>query len=403
MKVLFINSDGFFYNNSSTMQNLGILYGLKELGAEVDLLALQPQEEAVGFDLAMQNALGNCINRMYQIPLTSLYKKLNKEKRHVVENNGDENKWISALKGKIRRFIKNILVFDIRVLNLPNIDKVDIDLETYDIILSASDPKSTHCIANRLLKMHSFHGRYIQYWGDPLYLDITRDRSILDGLCKYLERETLKSASKIVYATPFTFKAQKKQYPQFGTRMSWAHQAAIFFDLEKKSPQKLSDEFSIVYCGDYRKETRNIIPLYDAIKNHPCHVKLDIYGTSNVHLTPTLNIRVHGQVTRNEADQAESNADVLVCICNLRGTQIPGKIYYLTNYLKPIIVIVDGEYKEELKDYFESMNRFIVCENNENAIEDAIRNAKTILNEKTAYKNSESEFSPLHMAENIIR
>ena len=112
---------------------------------------------------------------------------------------------------------------------------------------------------------------------------------------------------------------------------------------------------------------------------------------------------MHGQVTRNEADQAESNADVLVCICNLRGTQIPGKIYYLTNYLKPIIVIVDGEYKEELKDYFESMNRFIVCENNENAIEDAIRNAKTILNEKTAYKNSESEFSPLHMAENIIR
>ena len=142
LKVLFVNADGFYYNNSSTMQNIGIVYGLKELGAKIDLLTLQPQKDAVGFDPAMQKVLEDCIKHVYFIPLNSLYQRLNKEKKHVVENTGHENKTISAVKGSIRRFIKNLLVFDLRVLNLHNVDKVGIDLNQYDVIISASDPKS---------------------------------------------------------------------------------------------------------------------------------------------------------------------------------------------------------------------------------------------------------------------
>ena len=400
LKILFINADGFFYNNSSTMQNMGIVYGLKELGAEVDLLSLQPQRETIGFDAEMQRVLQDCVNHEYFIPLNGLYQKLNKKKKHIVENIGHESTWISSLKGSIRRFIKSFLVFDLRILNLHNVNKVKIDLSQYDIIISASDPKSTHCIANYLVKKYHYKGRYIQYWGDPLYLDITRDRNILDRLCKLMEKRTLYFASKVVYATPFTLKEQMELYPEFANKMSWVHQAAISFGSKKKENNQFKNKISLVYCGDYRKETRNILPLYHAVKHFHDQFQLSIYGTSNFQLLSTDNIIVHGQVSRKEADRVEAEADVLVCICNLRGTQIPGKIYYLTDYDKPIIVIVDGNYKNELKKYFDDMKRFIVCENTENGIEEAIQTVRTFYEKPLLMEKD--EFAPIHMAELII-
>lgn len=402
MKVLFVNADGFYYNNSSTMQNMGIVYGLKELHVVVDLLTLEPQKGTIGFDFAIQRVLKECIRHVYFIPLNPLYQKLNKEKKHVIENTGHENKKISFLKGSVRRFIKNLLVFDLRILNLYNVDKVKIDLSQYDIIISASDPKSTHCITNRLVKRYHYQGKYIQYWGDPLYLDITRDKGLLDGVCKFMEKKTLRSASKVIYATPFTLKEQQKLYPTLAAKMSYAHQAAVpVVNYTGKMHRNQRGRISFVYCGDYRKETRNIMPLYRTVQHFGEDVVLNIYGTSNLQLASVDNIIIHGQVSREIADRAEQDADILVCICNVKGSQIPGKIYYLTNYNKPIIVIVDGEYKAALKKYFNEMGRFIVCENTESDIMNAIKIARYRYTD-TGFQKIK-EFMPTFMAENIIK
>jgi hypothetical protein len=397
-----VNADGFYYNNSSTMQNIGIVYGLKELGAKIDLLTLQPQKGTVGFDPSMQTVLDECIEHVYFIPLNSLYQRLNKEKKHVVENTGHENKTLSAVKGSVRRFIKNLLVFDLRILNLHNVDKVNIDLDQYDVVISASDPKSTHCMANRLVQQHDYQGRYIQYWGDPLYLDITRDRSILDGVCKSMEKRALQPASKIVYATPFTLKEQQELYPDLAGKMSYAHQAAVpVSNCNNLNQGNSKNVLSLVYCGDYRKETRNIMPLYQAVQNLKDDVELNIYGTSNLQLVSTDNVFVHGQVSRKEADQAEMEADVLVCICNLKGSQIPGKIYYLTSYDKPIIVVIDGEYTNKLKKYLTDLKRFVVCENTDRDIKEAIQFVKS--NNKDSFSGDKNEFTPKYMAINILK
>lgn len=403
MRVLFVSTEGFFYNNSSAIQNIGIVCGLKELGAEVDLLTLQPQKDTVGFDRTIEQAAQQYISKTYFIPLNGLYEKLNKKKKLVVENTGKEKKWLTSLKGKIRRAIKKFLIFDVRVLNIKNINKVSINTDQYDIIISASDPKSTHCFANALIKKNHFKGKYIQYWGDPLYMDITRDKSIIDGLYRIAEKRTLQYADKIVYATPFTLQEQQKLYPEYANRMSYAHQAAIQLGkYEESNCKRNNDEcIGIVYCGDYRKETRNIMPLYSAVKNMDASVKLDIYGTSNLNLANEDNITVHGQVSRKIADSAENNADVLFCICNLKGSQIPGKIYYLTALQKPIIVAVDGDYKTELCTYFETMNRFIVCHNNEDSIMRAIKKVFE-LRKIVSYVYNKEEFSSLKMVERII-
>lgn len=405
MRALFVNADGFFYNNSSTMQNIGIVLGLNQLGYEVDLLTLQPQEGTVGYEPIMQSSISQCIQNTYVIPLNSLYRKLNKGKKHMVENTGQEKKWITELKGGVRRFIKSALIFDIRILNIFNTNHVNINLSQYDVIISASDPKSTHCFANYLIQKHGYKGRYIQYWGDPLYLDITRDRSFIDFICKFLERKTLSVAGKIVYATPFTLKEQQQLYPEFAHKMAFAHQAAVglYSGTSTYESDKELDKgkCTIVYCGDYRKETRNIIPLYNAVKllGHP--FELHIYGTSNIELDSFTNISINGQVSRERADSAELRADVLVCICNLKGSQIPGKVYYLTCMNKPIIVIIDGNYKDELKEYFTRFNRFIVCNNDEESIQKAIKLANEMADHRIA--SNSSEFTPVQMAKMILK
>ena len=401
MKVLFVSADGFFYNNSSAIQNIGIVCGLKDLGAEIDLLTLQSQKETIGFDHTVEEVSRKYLQQVYFIPLNCLYKRLNKQKKLVVENTGKEQKWHTWLKGKIRRNIKKFLIFDLRILNLGGINDVLIDLSQYDFIISASDPKSTHCFAKALIKKGNFKGKYIQYWGDPLYMDITRDKSVIDGLYKIAERKVLQGADKIVYATPFTLGEQQNLYPEYANRMIYVHQAAMKLETHKlKITEKDDDKkFGIVYCGDYRKETRNIMPLYSAVKKMNRDVRLDIYGTSNVNLSDENNITIHGQVSREKADIAEDNADVLFCICNLKGSQIPGKIYYLTACRKNIIIAVDGDYKNELQTYFENMKRFIVCQNKEYEIIKAIDKARKL--DRNVHYNTE-EFSPKKMAEKII-
>ena len=64
--------------------------------------------------------------------------------------------------------------------------------------------------------------------------------------------------------------------------------------------------------------------------------------------------------------------DVLVCLLNKDCIQIPGKIFYNTNSNKPILIILDGPYKEEMQEYLEDFQRFEFCENNEESIRKAV-------------------------------
>ena len=127
---------------------------------------------------------------------------------------------------------------------------------------------------------------------------------------------------------------------------------------------------------------------------------MNICGSSDLVLKSTNNIYIKGNVNYSKAIEMEENSDVLVCICNNRGTQIPGKVYYCTGYNKPIIIILDGEYKKELKNYFESFNRFIICYNEENSIKEAMEIAKSKVNIDKF--NISQKLSPIYLAKKII-
>ena len=68
--------------------------------------------------------------------------------------------------------------------------------------------------------------------------------------------------------------------------------------------------------------------------------------------------------------------------------------------MKPIIIILDGEYKEYLRDYFKYFDIYILCENEENSIKEAISRAKLQLNKK--YFNVIDQLKPKYMAKKIL-
>lgn len=85
-------------------------------------------------------------------------------------------------------------------------------------------------------------------------------------------------------------------------------------------------------------------------------------------------INVYPRLPLDELAKIENKTNILIFLCNLRGGQIPGKIYQYSATDKTILFILDGtdDEKQILKNYFAQYSRYVFCDNNEEAIEKAI-------------------------------
>jgi hypothetical protein len=410
MEILFVSMDAFDSNTSATIQNKGIVRGLSAIGHEVDIMTLEPDHNSISFDESM-NDINKLVKDTYYININQKYAVLRAKKQNFNKKTTDDNKknLLKLIFKKTRKIIKGaydrVSIFDAQKVNVKGVSKIRIDYSKYDIIISSSDPKSSHLIAERIFKENkNCKAKWIQYWGDPMLNDITRKSDWRDGLVKYHENKLISKADKVVYASPFTLELQKETFPKLSFKMDYANQVyANILDIrdnddDTEKNKKTNGSITVGYFGAYQSKVRNIIPLYNAVRNSK--YKLNVCGTSDVLLKNTNNISIHGKVSYKLAVEMEEESDILVCICNNKGTQIPGKIYYCTAYNKPIIVILDGEYKNELKTYLGAFNRFILCENEEGSIRDAIEKAKDQLEVKR-FEISE-QLTPKYMANKIL-
>ena len=162
-------------------------------------------------------------------------------------------------------------------------------------------------------------------------------------------------------------------------------------DLEKKS-------LTFLYCGDYHSNVRNIKPLYDAIKE--TKHRLIICGNSDVKLENTEHISIYPRVSYEKIKQFEKESDVLVHLSNLKGTQIPGKIYHYSGTNKPILFILDGD-KEKIINMFAEYNRYIFTENSISNLNKVLLNISDDKYKETLF--SVKKFSPSNIAEEIIK
>lgn len=367
MDILIIKLSPVETITSSMYRTLAIARGLVECGNEVDMIVapyngLNPKDRPKDF-LDDINVIRTNKNNTY----TSIVNQGKGE--------GVRKKAVNVLK----KVWHKLSVYDYTYSIAKKIDISILHKRNYDIVISSSDPKSSHIAVKMLTKQGLKYNRWIQYWGDPLTIDITRVDIWPSFIMKNIENRILSNADKIVYVSPFTLKEQKRLFPQKASKMSFLPVSYMSEEIYEKTR---NERFTIGYYGNYEKRVRNIVPFYEACCNLGSKIAVSIYGDTDISLKSTDNIQI---LPRSVIDEHKKSADLLVCILNSSGTQIPGKLYHLAGTNKKVLVIVDGDNTIEMKAYLESFSRFYLCENNAECIKDTID--KII--------NDDSEFLPV--------
>lgn len=356
MKILFITLNPYNSNNSAMIRNNALINGLIDHGHEVELLTIQNNENSNFFDekLEWNNV---CLNIIDNIPIGSTVLKKSKDN------------FKSKIKFIVKKFAKfiyhRLAIFDSTIFL---IKKINIDVlysDYYDVIISSSDPKSSHILAEKFINQGLKYRKWLQYWGDPLTIDITNKTWLPRYYLKYKELQLIKRASKIIYVSPFTLEAQKKLFPRSSEKMEFL---PIAYNRTIMSNKELDiNEIKIGYFGDYFSNIRNILPLIKSANDYGKSIKLFIAGNSDLLLERNQNLIVYPRLNSEKILDLELQMDILIVILNNHGTQIPGKLYHYSATNKPILVICE-KLNKKMKEYLSSFNRFIICENDSSHI-----------------------------------
>lgn len=386
MNILFVTLCPVDLSTSAMLRNKALIQGFVNNGNKVSILTIESSEENSFYD---KSIVWNKDINIIKLNSNRAYTSLLKEEKNIL---GIIKKKIIPL---VRQIYHYLSIFDNTVFIAKAAEPTSLPNDYYDLIISSSDPKSSHIAVERLIKKGLKYNKWIQYWGDPLTLDITRENKYPISLLKKIESNILTRADAIIYVSPLTLEKQKSLFPSHANRMKFI---PIPYLESKIYNKKINSKAKIGYFGDYPSGIRNLFPFYEACEKQIDEIEVEIVGNSDLNLSNTENIMVLGRKTRNQVEYMEEQSDILVCLLNKTGTQIPGKLYHYAATDKAILVILDGEYKEEIKSYLNTFNRYLFCENNEESIYHTINEIK---NSEKRYKPS-PEFHPNLIAELFI-
>jgi hypothetical protein len=352
MKILMVKLSPIESIDSATIRTLALTRGLIGQQCVIDYLAIPTSSNHV---ISGDEYLFQSIN--------VIRSKSNSRYEAVIKNNGSFKKRIVDLLRKIYHILS---LYDYTYSISKDINISILKNTKYDLIISSSDPKTSHIAVKKLIEQGLSYKKWIQYWGDPMALDITNKSIYPKWYIAKIEKNLISKADKIVYVSPFTLEEQKKLFPCMADKMCFL---PIPYINEKIYAKTNNDKYIVGYFGAYESNVRDIMPLYKAGLKLKDIIKLNIVGNSDIFLQTTENINIY---PRGNISEFEKNADLLVCVLNKKGTQIPGKLYHSAATNKPVLVIIDGDNTGEMKQYLESFNRFVVCENKEANIVTAI-------------------------------
>ncbi|MDA8769646.1 hypothetical protein N9M75_02190 [Schleiferiaceae bacterium] len=339
---------------SVSFRNRAVLNGFVKLGYNVDVLTVYPYDDSIRVSSLDLSQYGTII-------------RLNRNSDSK-RNRSSPKKGSNGLLSRLIRIVYHrVMPFDSSFFLLRNLSVDLLPKIKYDTIVSSSDPKTSHLAVKQLIKTGLVYKKWIQYWGDPLASDITTKLVYPKSVLKLLEKRLLKGTDKIIYVSPITFEEQSRLFKVYSSKMRFL---PIPYEKEKVYPPTENNRFNVGYFGFYLKSVRNIVPLYNAVKHINHNIHLNIVGSTDLKLEDCENISIYPY--SNDVFKYESMADLIIVILNLRGGQIPGKLYHLAATNKPVLVILDGDFKEEIREYLQGFQRFIMCENDSVSISKAI-------------------------------
>ena len=231
MNILLVTLYSLERNTSVAISNINITKGLLELGHQVTWVMPHWAQCETEFDASQV--------RIIRVP------------------GEDEKRDAGFLRNRLH---SHFYMLDFTRPYLRQVRKTQIPDEFYDVVISTSDPKTSHVFTARLLR-HVRYGRWIQHWGDPLLGDITRNFWWPRWYIKCYERNIIRKADKIVYVTPFTCEAQRKEYPKMAHKIAFIPLPA---DMHSTETVEQDGSLRIAYLGDYNPVFRNLRPLYNA-------------------------------------------------------------------------------------------------------------------------------------------
>ena len=228
---------------------------------------------------------------------------------------------------------------------------------TPDIIISTSDPKSSHLLCNKIKKKNLFKCPFVQYWGDPLALDIANQSILPVWIKKIIEKSILKQADVVAYVSPLTTNEQKKVFRRYAGKMIFSPTPC-----EIKEYEGTKNPYVVGYFGSYNSSVRNIMPLYNAVASNS-KIKLYIIGDSDVKLESKSNIIIIDRVPAAELEKYYAECGIIVDLMNHKGAQIPAKIYRDAGTNKEVLLITDSKRSDEIVDFFGRFERYSLCSN----------------------------------------
>ncbi|PHZ58388.1 hypothetical protein CRG86_010175 [Photobacterium leiognathi] len=311
------------------------------------------------------------------------------DKRYLL-NIGYPKLDIDGKKGKFRIFISKILksVIPDKIAML-KLNLLDIDLSCYDYIISSSDPKGIHIATVKWLKnIPNRKAKYIQYWGDPWFSDVSRTTTFLT---KFFENKLLSYSDYIIYNSIKTLSSQRNLFGDCSNKMYFLPRGVDLTNF-KSQERTISDlsEVRMLYAGDFNPNYRNLNFLVRVCSELGIH--LDIYGDGeiNKHIEIADNISINPRVSLNYLNDIVPNYTHQIVVLNSKGNQVPGKIYDLLTCKQNVILILDGEIN--IQD-IPCNERFIISENNYDSLKLILKKESLNLNYPSISINSLSQLS----------
>ncbi|MCW1929092.1 glycosyltransferase family protein [Bhargavaea beijingensis] len=386
MNLLLVTSNPIENTNSAMISNINIIKGLVENGHSITIVSFK-------------SPLSNTSN--YIDPILKRVKIIRVDSSQEYKNliSKSENKINNVFKKRILKYARFIYhkfglfdhykkaVIDMKSINLDN---------NYDAMISFSDPKSSHLLAERIKKENKGKiKKWIQHWGDPMTIDISRKSTLPMSYVRRVEKNVLEKSDHVIYVSPLTLIKQRELFPDISTKFSFI--PLPYYQVKESKQLNHNGKIKVGYFGNYNSKIRDISPLYNSFRKASNIFEFKIVGDTDLNLETTGNTSVISKrVSYLEVTNMEEKVDVLVVILNKKGTQIPGKLYYYAATNKPILVIYN-ESQREIVSFFERFDRFTFCLNDENEI---LKTINSILRNSNEYKSLE-EFSPKSIADEI--
>ena len=388
MKILYISSLIFKKGSSASIRNTGLIKGLNDNKAIVDILTIKYPEQLE--DDYLKNILIK--NKIYFNNLKILDGYLKLKNKGNLQKNGFLKNTLAFLK----TIIKNIYFFpDIDKEWIKEAGKLKINFNEYDLIITSSDTKTSHYIGRNIKKSYS-NIQWFQIWGDPWANDIGI-KGIKKIRAKYSEKKILKKANKIFYVSPLTLEDMKKQYEYLKEKMKYLPRG---FLEEIKSEKIEREKFIITYTG-VLNINRNILPFFNIIKNYNSvskkKIEINIYGDVDKKILEKIYdygfVNYRGVVSFERIKEIYKQSDFLLFLDNgEKTTQIPGKIYDYLGTDKKIICLFRT--KNDIFYYFKEKLKLLVYQENEINLNEIIESKERRINK---------DFSNNNIAKQLIR